>query len=73
MALENVEDFEGETSAFDGVLGENLEFRLDSATVQAGRGSGRLDYRLDQTGQAVWHFFTPLLVNDLYTQLNLWV
>ena len=73
MGLQAVEDFEGETTSFDGVLGENMTFRRSTEMVKAGRGSGRLDYALDQSGRAAWHFFNSVPMNSLYTQLNLWV
>lgn len=75
MSLQTVEGFEGETSAFDGVLGENMQFSRSGSpgTVQVGRGSGKLEYTMDQTGRAAWHFFNSVPVSSLYTQLNLWI
>ena len=76
LSILPVEDFESETTIFDGVYGEGLRFSRSTApeSVRLGRGSGRLDYTLTEEHRAHWRAFLDTPVNrQLYTSLNLWV
>lgn len=78
LAILPVEDFEEETTVFDGVYGEGLQFSRSAApeTVRLGQGSGKLDYTLTQERRfaADWRAFLNTPVNQqLYSSLNLWV
>lgn len=78
LSILPVEDFEEETTIFDGIYGEGLQFSRSAApeSVRMGRGSGRLDYTLaEERGFAAhWRAFLNTPVNrQLYSSLNLWV
>ena len=78
LSIQPVEDFEEETTIFDGTYADGLQFSRSTAaeTVRMGRGSGRLDYTLteDRLYQAEWRASRQTAVNhELYTSLNLWV
>ena len=78
LSILPVEDFEEETTIFDGIYGEGLQFSRSTSpeSVRMGRGSGRLDYTLaEERGFAAhWRAFLNTPVNrQLYSSLNLWV
>ena len=78
LAIQPVEDFEEQTTIFDGIYGEGLQFSRSAApeSVRMGRGAGRLDYTLaEESGfAAYWRAFLNTPINrQLYSSLNLWV
>ncbi len=76
LSILPVEDFEEESTIFEGMYGEGLQFSRSTApeNVRLGRGSGRLDYTLTEERRAHWRAFLNTPVNrQLYSSLNLWV
>lgn len=82
--LEPVEDFESQTTIFDGysedAMGDNAKFtqlRLPSSDLaRIGYGVGKLEYTLteDRFYQAEWRAAKNTEVdNDVYTNLSMWV
>ncbi len=78
VALDTVEDFESETSIFDGYGSDGTAFGRTTAGeyVKLGRGAGMLTYTLpeylDYTAEVRSAQETDIF-NQLYTSLNLWV
>ena len=78
VPLETVEDFEGDTTIFDGSYTDNAVFEKISGSeqVRLGRGAGMLEYKLTEEKQfdAEWRAGRSTVVNNrTYTALNLWV
>ena len=78
VPLETVEDFEDNTTIFDGSYADNASFArvTGSEQVRLGRGAGRLSYKLteDRRFDAEWRASSATEVdNRTYTALNLWV
>ena len=74
LHLDTVEDFEGESTIFQGT-GEQAGFSLnrDANFVRMGRASGKLDYNLTE-GAAQWNAtIRPADVKSPYTGLTLWI
>ena len=78
VPLETVEDFEDNTTIFDGSYADNASFArvTGSEQVRLGRGAGKLSYKLteDRRFDAEWRASSATEVdNRTYTALNLWV
>ncbi|MCI8398998.1 MAG: surface layer protein [Oscillibacter sp.] len=75
---EKLEDFEGETTIFRG-NGEGMNYSLNHNAnfVRMGRGSGKMDYNLDEAAEEntlLWRFGTPFALDgQLYKYLTMWV
>ena len=78
VPLKTVEDFEADTTIFDGGYGDNAFFEQVSGgeQVRLGRGAGMLEYKLTENNpyEAEWRADRGTEVNNrTYTALNLWV
>ena len=78
VPLETVEDFEGDTTIFDGSYADNAVFEkiFGGEQVRLGRGAGMLEYKLTEEKRfdAEWRAGRSTEVNNrTYTALNLWV
>ena len=76
VALQTVEDFEDDPTAFSDGAGESMTFARSSTNVQLGRSAGRLDYTLleEQGFTARWRTWSnaaPIAVP--YTGVSMWV
>lgn len=76
IPLKTVEDFEGETTIFDGT-GNGLVYTLTrtESQVQRGRAAAKLEYTLSESNGylADWRMPAPVQMDAAYSALNLWV